>query len=226
MMTSSHYLWGDHAMNIDALARAGLVPYIACWSGERPTRTPVTGVGRGIGYRQERGGDRDAHGVLWARYVRAPGAGEPEFGKVHPYRQRHAMRRLLCQVCGAMADRNEQGVLWLLGDAERGWSGEEVTGQPPVCLRCAGAARRACPHLRRGVLALRVRHAPIAGVFGKLFAPGRRDPPVCVGPATLAYDDPRVRLLQARQLMRGLRDWTVVDLDRELAASAGRKEHA
>jgi hypothetical protein len=210
-------------MKIDALARAGLVPYIACWSGERPTRTPVVAGSRwGIGYAQERGGDRDAHGVLWGRYVRAPGTGEPEFGRVHPYRQRHAMRRLLCQVCGAVADRNEQGVLWLLGDAGRGWSGAEATGQPPVCLRCAGPASRACPHLRRGTLALRVRHAPIAGVFGKLFAPSRRGP-VCVGTATLAYDDPRVRWLQARQLLRDLQDWTVVDLDRELAASATRK---
>jgi hypothetical protein len=52
-------------MNTDALARAGLVPYIAAWSGERPTGTPLVANGRrGIGHRRERPGDRDAHGVL------------------------------------------------------------------------------------------------------------------------------------------------------------------
>jgi hypothetical protein len=113
------------------LARAGLVPYIASWSGERPTSTPLVANGRrGIGYRRERPGDRDAHGVLWQRYVRAPGVGEPRFKKVHPHRQRHAMRRLLCQVCGGPADEDERGILWLIGEPERGWSGEELTGPP------------------------------------------------------------------------------------------------
>lgn len=193
------------------------VPYIVSWTSERPTRTPVVADGRwGIGYQRERPGDRDARGVLWRRYVRAPGEGTPEFGAVHPSRQRRAMRGLLCQVCGGPADRSEQGVLWLLGDARKGWSGKEVTGQPPVCLPCAATARRVCPHLRRrGVLALRVRQAPLLGVSGRLYEPGRGGPRY-VGPATLAYDDPRVRYLQATQLMRALRDWTVVDLTREL----------
>jgi hypothetical protein len=142
--------------------------------------------------------------------------GEPRFKKVHPHRQRHAMRRLLCQVCGGPADEDERGILWLIGEPERGWSGEELTGHPPVCLRCAGPAIRACPHLRRGTLALRVRHAPITGVFGGLYTLGRHGP-AFVGPATLGYDDPRVRFLHARQLMRSLCDWTVVDLDEELA---------
>jgi hypothetical protein len=65
----------------------------------------------------------------------------------------------------------------------------------------------------RGVLALRVRDAPLVGVSGTLYAP-RRWGLACLGPATLAYDDPRVMYLQAAQLMRGLRDRTVVDLDR------------
>jgi hypothetical protein len=200
------------------LVRAGLVPFIVRWSGERPMRTPVVAHGRtGIGYRRERPGDRDARGVLWRRYVRAPGEGTPEFAGVHPHRQRRAMRRLLCQVCGGPADRDDRGVLWLAGEAGRGWSDDEVTGHPPVCLRCAGTARRACPYLRdTGTLALRVRDAPLVGVSGLLYEPYRREL-VRTGPVTLAYDDPRVRFVQAVQLMRGLRDWTVVDLDDELA---------
>lgn len=198
------------------MIRAGLVHYITGWSGERPARTPVVAKGRnGIGYRRERPEDRDARGVLWARYVRAPGVGEPEFGAVHPYRQRHAMRRLLCQVCGEPADQNDQGVLWLLGQADRPWSGSESTSQPPICRRCARPASRVCPHLRDNTLALRVRHAPIAGVLGILYTPSRHGP-VRVRAARLPYDDPSVRMLQARQLIRNLLDCTVVDVEQEL----------
>ncbi len=207
----------NDTLNADAVIRSGLVPYITNWSGERPIRTPIVAKGRsGIGYRQERRGDRDAQGVLWARYIRAPGVGEPEFGAVHPYRQRQAMRRLLCQVCGEPADRNDQGVLWLLGQADRPWPGEESTGQPPICLRCAHAASRICPHLRGDTLALRVRHAPIAGVLGLLYIPSRRGP-IRAGATTLRYTDPGVRTLQARQLIRNLLDCTVVELEQEPA---------
>jgi hypothetical protein len=197
----------------------GMVPYIASWSSERRVRTPVVMRGRwGIGYQRERPGDRDARGVLWTRNISAPGEGTPQFGSIHPARQRRAMRRLLCQVCGAPADQNEHGVLWLMSDAALGWSGEEMTGHPPVCLRCAGHARRACPHLRRqGTLAMRVRDAPITGVFGKVYRPGRNGP-AAVGHAALGYDDPRIGWLQAYQLMRALNDWTEVDLDQELSA--------
>jgi hypothetical protein len=129
------------------------------------------------------------------------------------------MRRLLCQVCGGAADRDDRGILWLLGEPERGWSGEQLTAQPPVCLRCARTASRVCPHLSEGLLAMRVRHAPVSGVTGGLYRYGR-DAPFFLGPASLGYDDPRVRFLQARQLMRGLYDWILVDLDQELAESA------
>ena len=156
-------------MNSEALTRAGLVPYIASWSGERPTQAPPIARGTGIAYKRERPGDRDAHGVLWKRHTRAPGSGTPQYDKVHPYRQRQAMRHLLCQVCGGPADQDERGILWLLGQAEKPWSGAEMTAQPPVCLRCAGPASRARPHLRRHTLALRVRHAPIIGVRGLLY---------------------------------------------------------
>jgi hypothetical protein len=191
---------------------APLVPYITEWSSEHYPSVPVVARGRwGIGYARERRGDRDHRGVLWTRITTAPGNGRPLFRRVHPLRQRRAMRQLLCQICGGPADRNEQGVLWLLGEADKGWTGSEVTGQPPVCLPCALVASRACPHLRGNALALRVRHAPIEGVSGILYRPGPNGP-VRLGPATLPYTDPRTRRLQAFQLMRGLYDCTVVDL--------------
>jgi hypothetical protein len=203
-------------------AKPGLVPYITEWSGERYPKPRIVARGRwGIGYAKERRGDRDHRGVLWTRVTAAPGDGRPRFRQVHPLRQRQAMRRLLCQVCGGPADRDERGVLWLLGEAHKGWAGSEVTGQPPVCLDCAVVASRACPHLRGNALAMRVGHAPIESVAGILHGPGP-DGPRRLGAATLPYTDPRIGWLQGFQLMRGLDDCTAVDLaeERERAEAA------
>ena len=54
------------------------------------------------------------------------------------------MSGLLCQFCRRPADRNEEGVLWLI-DAEPDdpvlWSGApERTSHPPLCMPCAVAA--------------------------------------------------------------------------------------
>lgn len=205
--------------NTNALTRAGMVPYISAWSGERPTQASLIVKGRiGIAYKRERPGDRDAHGTLWARYIDAPGVGAPQYSKVHPRRQRRAMRHLLCQVCGGPADQDERGTLWLVGEAEKQWPGAETTGQPPVCLRCAGPASHACPHLRGRTLALRVRHAPIVGARG-IFYHHWHGHLLNAGPATLPYSDPQIHWLHAYQLMRELHDCTVVDLNRELALS-------
>ena len=114
-------------MNTDALTRAGLVPYIASWSGERCTRAPLIAKGTGIAYERERPGDRDARGVLWMRYTRVPGVGTPQFTKVHPYRQRRAMRHLLCQVCGGPADRDA----WLVPGVFVSITGQDVRDDPP-----------------------------------------------------------------------------------------------
>lgn len=209
----------QRTMNTDALTRAGMVPYITAWSGERLARTPLIARGRtGIAYKYERPGDRDAHGVLWARYTGDSGVGTPRFREVHPRRQRQAMRRLLCQVCGDPADQDERGILWLVGEAEKQWPGAETTGQPPVCLRCAGLASRACPYLRRQTLALRVRRAPITAAKG-IFYHHQHGRLLTAGPATLLYSDPRIRWLRAHQLLRELHDCTVVDLNQELALS-------
>lgn len=91
----------------------GTVPYIVQWSEERDCSPELTvrQNGDGVGYADETPGDRDAHGVLWRQVTGRRGQGRPLFGSVHPLRQRRAMRRLLCQVCGRPADRDERGVL-------------------------------------------------------------------------------------------------------------------
>lgn len=143
-----------------ALARPDVVPYIAKWTSEVCPPAVVVANGRGIAYAREIPYDRDDDGVLWKRIAWSPGKGRPVFGQVHFLRQRRAMRRMLCQVCGGPADRNAQGALWLVGqDAgdRKTWGAALTTSHPPVCVPCAVTSVRACPHLRKRYVALRVR---------------------------------------------------------------------
>jgi hypothetical protein len=136
-----------------------VVPYVTTWSTEKgPASVLVERPGGGIGYRDETLADRDRHGVLWWRTPCRPGDGRPEFGKVHPLRQRRAMLRLLCQVCAGPADQSADGVLWLLKDHRGDWPswphGMGVT-EPPICAPCVTTSSRLCPALRRGAVAVR-----------------------------------------------------------------------
>ncbi len=88
----------------EVLGRPAVVPFITAWSAERSVRPEVIALpGAGLAYRDEVPYDRDSDGNLWTRMTLRRGCGRPEFGRVHPGRQRRAMRRLLCQVCGGPA---------------------------------------------------------------------------------------------------------------------------
>jgi hypothetical protein len=190
-----------------------MAPYITAWSEEvDPPVTVVELPGRGIAYADESVTDRDSQGVLWFRTVHRPGAGRPEFGRVHPARQRRAMLRLLCGVCGGPASRTDKGVLWVVRDFREDWPGwPDGMGmdEPPVCVPCLALSVRACPALRRGAAAFRVRQFPIAGVRGGLYTAGPR----LVGDTTVAYADPAIRWVRAAGLVRQVRECTLVDLD-------------
>jgi hypothetical protein len=196
--------------------QGAVVPYIAAWSGEEDPSMRI--VGRdlsGIGFVDETVSDRDERGVLWSRSTSQPGEGRPLFGQVHSSRQRRAMRRLLCQVCAKPADRNEQGVLWLLVDHRDDWPGwPENMGNsyPPMCLSCARLSIRACPTLRRGYVAVRTRRAPLSGVYGVRYIPARPFPVPADG-AVVGYDDPAVLWVCAVQQVRSLQGCTIVNLD-------------
>lgn len=127
---------------------------------------------------------------------------------MHPLRQRRAMRRLLCQVCGGPADRNEHGVLWLLRDHHDDWPNWPegmANTYPPVCLPCARASIRECPALRRGYVAVRARHCPIVGVYGIRHAlAGSLATPS--GGTIATYEDPGIDWTLATQLVRSLHD--------------------
>ncbi len=179
----------DHAARPEpqALTARGRVPHITQWSGEHPAEVRVVERRGRLAYADERFFDRDTGGVLWRRIPSTPGRGEPEFGAVHALRQRVAMTGLLCQVCGAPADRNEHGVLWLMGeasDAPGSWPQGLETAHPPVCRPCASLAVRACPHLRRRHVALRVQRCTPAGVHGVLYRPTPE------GPVPVSYTHP------------------------------------
>ncbi|SDO51863.1 hypothetical protein SAMN05216259_110142 [Actinacidiphila guanduensis] len=169
--------------------------------------------GRGIGYADERGFDRDGYGVLWSRAPSQPGKGRPRFGQVHSLRQRIAMSGVRCQICGGPADRTRDGVLWLV-DARPDHlrPRDEKTAHPPVCRPCAHRSVTACPHLRRAVTALRVRHFAPVGVNGILHRPAGRAAPEPVDVGWFAYDDPRIPWVRAHQLVVRLTGFAPVHL--------------
>jgi hypothetical protein len=132
-----------------AAGRGRVVPYITAWSVEKMVYSEVIERrGFGIAFADESVLDRDRDGVLWTRRAVGRGVGRPEFGVVHSLRQRRPMGRLLCQVCAQPADRNEDGVLWLLPDYYRkapGWPENYDLAEPPICLACVPVAIRLCP---------------------------------------------------------------------------------
>lgn len=153
-------------------SRYPLVPYINAWSEEEDPPGKVIEIpGRGLVYADELVTDRDDRGVLWFRTISRPRQGRPNFQRVHPLRQRRAMRRLLCQVCAEPADMTEDGVLWLLKDQRTGWpgwpKGMGVT-EPPVCLSCVPVAARQCPALRKGRFRRIAKEAGLARRIGRL----------------------------------------------------------
>jgi hypothetical protein len=202
------------SVNYEALR--AYTPYIASWSEERDVPTSVIErPGLGIGYADEAVWDRDRHGVLWVRALSRPGLGEPLFAKVHPLRQRQAMRRLLCNVCAKPADRAEEGVLWLLKDHRDDWLDwpeDMAVTEPPVCLPCVRLSSRLCPALRPGAVGVRARYAPVSGVYGTLYRSGGLLP-VPMDDITVALDDPRIRWMKVSKLVRELHDCTLVEVD-------------
>lgn len=172
------------------------VPYIAAWSAERLPKPPVVRATDGIAFADAVGANghaqgRDLAGVLWERWALRQGDGDALFDVVHSPRQKRAMRKLLCQVCGGPSDENAQGRLWLLEDYRgvEGWPEREVTTHPPVCLACAPLAARRCPHLRDKVVAVRARQVSLDGVYGKVYAGGGGPLPILVGKRVVFNDD-------------------------------------
>lgn len=192
-----------------------LTPYVTSWTGEQQPRPALVERAGRLAYPTEDLYDRDRNGVLWSRTPLRPGRGRPDFGKVHPLRQRRAMADLLCQVCSQPADRDADGVLWLLPDFREDWAGwptRMAAIEPPVCLGCVQLSVRYCPALRDGAAAIRVRNSTIVGAYGALYRPGPVGP-MPIGIETVAYDDPRIRWVLAERLVRELGESVIVPLE-------------
>lgn len=191
-----------------------IAPYITAWSEEQDEPFALVERYGGIAYRDETAADRDSHGVLWFRTPFRHGQGRPEFGKVHPLRQRRTMLRLLCQVCAGPADRTDDGVLWLLKDHRDDWpswpAGMAVT-EPPICLPCVRTSIKACPALRNGAAVVRARRFPVAGVHGIRYRSGSLKP-VAVDAATVTFEDPAIRWVRAVNLVRELGECVIIPL--------------
>ncbi|MDX8036323.1 hypothetical protein SK803_39530 [Lentzea sp. BCCO 10_0856] len=206
-------------MTATDLARADRIvaPYVTATNAEQDLRCSLVMLpdGLGVGYTHELPGDRDGQGVLWQKVAERPKKGKPEFGRVHPTRQRRAMSELLCQVCAGPADRTPDGVLWLLRDHREDWPRWPegmASVEPPICARCVAISLRRCPALQRGAVAIRVRSFAVAGVRGTLYRAGAFAP-VPIKAAHVAYGDPQTRWMVAVALIRELSGCSFVPFD-------------
>ncbi|POM27676.1 hypothetical protein BTM25_20940 [Actinomadura rubteroloni] len=192
-------------------ARWGVVPYITAWSSEvTPPYGLVIRNGR-LAYVDESPYDRDQAGVLWARMRISPGVGRPQFKNVHYLRQRLAMRKLLCQVCGTPCGKD---AVWMLSaqeyqNAEGPWPAPVLTAHPPLCPNCVERSARMCPHLKGGHVVLRASRFAPAAVSGMLYEAtpaGLKQ----LERATIEYGDPWAPWMRASQVHMRLEEYTVL----------------
>jgi hypothetical protein len=205
-------------MNSPLAAQRLEPPRVTAWSAEPYLDDQVVVRGNRIGYLHESPDDRDSGGILWYRAPSRHGHGRPEFKRVHPQRQRKAMEDLLCQVCFGPADRNEDGVLWLLapadsdGDDWPDWPEGMPAPEPPICRPCARRAVRQCPSLRQAVVITRVREYPIIGVRGALYAP-TWPRPLAIREVLIRFDHASIYWVRAGALLRELRGCAILSAD-------------
>lgn len=159
------------------------VPWVARWSAQTsPNAYGVKVVQKPDGYRlridYQDNNWRDQHGVLWQQEGLVRG-GEPQFGMVSTWRQRAAMVRRLCQVCG----NKIEGPLtpWILDLMETQMveilDGFHLTATAPVCESCITLAQRLCPHLSTGGNKVYdVLEYEIWGVFGEVVTMAENGP--------------------------------------------------
>lgn len=203
-----------------------LIPYITLREGEEPCgvdslRAIFRSDGRHrIGYWDQTDDDSGPGGELWGRCSQQIGrdgrpTGQPLWSLVHPSRQRECMAMFRCQVCVGPT-KIAGGYLFLESRAgQPSAPGEPVlSAQPPVCLAHALEATQQCAHLaRNGHRALLVRRAPIYGVIGTPYQWGASGWRVLDGDDTpVPYGSRDLQVLLASQLVRQLRDYSVVDL--------------
>jgi hypothetical protein len=134
----------------DLLRHQGkVVPWVTRWSNEvigDPVRFKFTPAGLVLAY--EHGGEeREPSGILWQREGVMRG-GEPEYSQVSTYRQRRAMRKCACQICGQKIDTRP--IRWLMIEALLDFTRDHnaVTLSAPTCEACIPISLALCPRLK------------------------------------------------------------------------------
>lgn len=191
------------------LVRGLPVPYVTRWTGEQQDQHMVIVGLRGVvqvAYHDDPLGLGRIDGLLWSRDGNAPRSGEPEWKGVHALRHRSCMLSPRCQVCGKRFPAGQPvTVLHAVVPDYAPHTQPFDTSTPPTCRRCAPWAKQLCPNLRasRCIIAEAATITPIA-VCGNLFdMDGQRHQ------AELRLDDPLLPLMQAKQLVVRVADYTV-----------------
>jgi len=89
-----------------------------------------------------------------------PGEGKPMFGATHPRRQREAVSRRICEICGcSLAARTKVSMSEERLTHVAGVGYTLLVVEPLCCVPCARLSLQHCPHLRRraeeGALSIR-----------------------------------------------------------------------
>ncbi|MGA5799153.1 hypothetical protein ACPC27_33715 [Streptomyces cellulosae] len=176
-------------------------------------------------YGDEDARDRPLRGVLWARCSfshdkQGMPVGEPQWKMMHPYRQMGTMLAGRCQICTRPA-RTPLGYVYLAGPRDEDPRQEPfLTNQPPVCARHVRTAAALCPHMEGEPTVFLTSSAPMHGVMGTVYGMARGEVgPVAAPNETVRFDDPRMPMMLASQLVRRLtrfRVLTVAELLDEL----------
>jgi hypothetical protein len=114
------------------------VPYTVSWSGEERFFVAVC---------------PHAHRQA-IRQASAPGEGKPLFGKPHSDRQREAVARALCDICGKPLKNRTKVSLSHARPRSNGATGLNVLQVEPLLHKeCAAISMQFCPSLRRDIRA-------------------------------------------------------------------------
>jgi len=145
------------------------VPWITRWSGEVSfDKYQMTIERTGVRLHYPDGNEnREANGVLWKREG-ITRAGSPQYSQINTYRQRAAMRKRLCQVCGTKI--NERPIRWLMNEKALTpqEDGTAITMSAPTCESCIPLALSVCPHLKsEPTIILKVLDYEPWGVYGQ-----------------------------------------------------------
>lgn len=116
------------------------VPYVASWSGEEsfflgrcPHSSPLSGL--------------DA-----IRQLQARGVGKPQFGKPHMDRQREAIARDLCDLCGKpLKNKTKVSLSQARPVGHAATYGDILQVEPLLHRHCAAISAQHCPSLKRQI---------------------------------------------------------------------------